>query len=192
MHNHRFINQKAKQTLVVFHGMGSSKEDMIDLATHVAPNHNLLLLDGSDLSSGLRRYFKRTATGLDLDDLKQQANIIAQDLELLRIEYGLHDQPFDAMGYSNGANTILGMILENTFSFRKALILRPAYVDLPLKKASTITLRLQLATHDQYLNASDRQRLLEKLAPLNPLTTLYPGAHPLSEDDLKDAQSFFK
>jgi phospholipase/carboxylesterase len=192
MHNHRFINQNAKQTLVVFHGMGSSKEDMIDLAMHVAPKHNLMLLDGSDLSSGLRRYFKRTATGLDLNDLQKQAGIIAQDLELLRIEYGLHDQPFDAMGYSNGANMILGMVIKNTFSFRKALILRPAYVNLDLVPGSQTTLRLQLATHDEYLGTSDRERLVTKLAPLNPLTILYPGSHPLTEDDVKDAQAFFK
>lgn len=192
MHDHRFINQNAKQTLVVFHGMGSSKEDMIDLALHVAPHHNALLLDGSDLSSGMRRYFKRTATGLDLEDLQKQALIIAQDLELLRIEYGLHDQPFDAMGYSNGANMILGMVLKNTFAFRKALILRPAFVDLELINTSNPRLRLQLATHDQYLNAADRERLLAKLAPLKPQTHLYPGSHPLTEDDVKDAQAFFK
>ena len=191
MHNHRFIDNHQRQTLVVFHGMGSSKEDMIDLAQHLAPKHNLLLLDGSDLSSGLRRYFKRTASGLDLEDLKRQASIIAQDLELLRIEYGLHDQPFDAMGYSNGANMILGMVLQNTFAFRKALILRPAYLDLPLIAGSTTTLRLQLATHDQYLSGSDRQRLLDKLSPLQPISQLYPGAHPLTEDDLKDAIAFF-
>ena len=192
MHNHRFINQKAKQTLVVFHGMGSSKEDMIDLAMHVAPHHNLLLLDGSDLSSGMRRYFKRTATGLDLEDLQKQALIIAQDLELLSIEYGLHDQPFDAMGYSNGANMILGMVLKNTFNFRKALILRPAYLDLDRVDGATTIVRLQLATHDQYLGPSDRERLLTKLTPLNPQTKLYPGSHPLTEDDVKDAQAFFR
>lgn len=192
MHNHRFIDQHAHQTLVVFHGMGSNKEDMVDLAIHLAPHHNLLLLDGSDLSSGLRRYFKRNANGLDLDDLKHQAHVIANDLNLLRIEYNLHDQPFDAMGYSNGANMILGMIIENTFDFRKALILRPAYLDLPLKPGSTTALRLQLATHDQYLGSHDRQRLLDKLKPLNPVSQLYPGAHPLTEDDLKDAQAFFK
>lgn len=192
MHSHRFIDQKAHQTLVVFHGMGSSKEDMIDLAIHLAPHHNLLLLDGSDLSSGLRRYFKRNANGLDLEDLKHQAKVIADDLELLRIEYNLHDQPFDALGYSNGANMILGMVLENTFAFRNALILRPAYLDLQIKPGSTTHLRLHLATHDQYLNPTDRQRLLDKLKPLNPVSQLYPGAHPLTEDDLKDAQTFFK
>lgn len=191
MHSHRFIDNHAHQTLVVFHGMGSSKEDMIELTRHLAPFHNWLLLDGSDLSSGLRRYFKRTSTGLDLDDLKHQAVIIAQDLELLRIEYGLHDHPVDAMGYSNGANMILGMVMQNTFAFRKALILRPAYLDLPLLEGSTTRLRLQLATQDPYLNASDRERLLEKLAPLNPLVQLYPGAHPLTEDDLNDALAFF-
>lgn len=192
MHNHRFIDQHAHQTLVVFHGMGSSKEDMIDLAHHLAPNHNLLLLDGNDLSSGMRRYFKRNATGLDLEDLKHQAVIIAQDLDLLRIQYGLTEQPFDAMGYSNGANMILGMVLENTFAFRKALILRPALIDLPLKAGSTTQLRLHMASHDQYLSASDRPKLLQKLSPLKPISQLYPGAHPLTEDDLKDAIAFFK
>jgi predicted esterase len=192
MHNHRFIDQHANQTLVVFHGMGSSKEDMIDLAVHLAPHHNLLLLDGNDLSSGMRRYFKRNATGLDLEDLKHQAALIAEDLGLLRIEYGLTEQPFDAMGYSNGANMILGMVLENTFAFRKALILRPALIDLPLKAGSTTQLRLHLASHDPYLSASDRPKLLQKLSPLNPISQLYPGAHPLTEDDLKDAIAFFK
>jgi phospholipase/carboxylesterase len=191
MHTHRFIDQHANQTLVVFHGMGSSKEDMVDLARHLAPHHNLLLLDGSDLSSGMRRYFKRNATGLDLDDLKRQAAIIADDLNLLRIQYGLGEQPFDAMGYSNGANMILGMVLENTFAFRKALILRPALIDLPLTIGAPTQLRLQLASHDQYLSASDRPKLLDKLSPLSPISQLYTGAHPLTEDDLKDAIAFF-
>ena len=189
--DHLYLNQNAQRTLLGLHGMGGSKEDLVDLARALAPDHNLLLLDGDDFSTGLRRYFKRKGAGLDYEDMATQAQRIAQTLDALASHEGFDATAVDAFGFSNGANMLLGMVLLDAFKFGKVLALRPSMVELDLKNPDLSTvIRLHGGTNDPYLSQAGLIELSQKFMANQVVTQVYPGGHGVTEGDLSDGIAF--
>jgi phospholipase/carboxylesterase len=190
--DHLYLNQNGARTLLGLHGMGGAKEDLVDLARALAPHHNVLLVDGEDFSTGLRRYFKRKGAGLDYEDMAVQAQRIAQTIHALAQAEGYDAGAVDAFGFSNGANMLLGMVLLDAFNFGKVLALRPSMVELELKNPTLSTrIRLHGGSHDPYLSQAGLMALSQKFTTSQVVAQIYPGGHGVSEEDLSDGLAFF-
>ena len=103
---------------VLFHGTGGDEHDLVPLASHVDPKASILSFQGDVNEGGMLRFFKRLAMGvLDEEDLQQRANAMATRLDELYETYDLQDTRKIALGYSNGANLIAGMLYLNLAPF---------------------------------------------------------------------------
>jgi phospholipase/carboxylesterase len=190
MMEHIYINKNSSKTVLALHGMGGSKEDMKELVEMITPQHNALLLDGEDFSTGMRRYFKRSSTGLDLEDLKRVAYQVANEIEFLSKKYGFDTHHVDVFGFSNGANMLLGMILLDAFRFRKGLALRPSVVNIEPNPDNTSKIRVHCGEQDPYLSLSEAQEFFKKFDDGRLEWSVYPGGHQITKADIEDAYRF--
>ena len=188
--NHRYLHKNADKTVLVLHGMGGSNEDMLDLAELITPHHNALFIEGEDFSTGMRRYFKRSQTGLDLVDLKTVALQMAEEIRTHAITYQFDVNQVDVFGFSNGANMFLGMILLNCFPFRRGVAFRPSYVDLASDSNNTSLIRIHCGEQDPYLSLSEAKLFAQKFDDRKVQLDVYPGGHQITKADIEDAQRF--
>ena len=116
---HKFITGKSGKPLYVcFHGTGGSIDDLIPFVHMIEPEASILSFEGDVNENGMKRFFKRKAMGvLDEDDLEKRAVAMAQRLEDLYARYSLENHKKIAIGYSNGANILAGMLYQELSPF---------------------------------------------------------------------------
>jgi phospholipase/carboxylesterase len=128
---HRFekgTNEKAHPVLLL-HGTGGSENYLLPLGRIVAPNAPLLSPRGKVLENSMPRFFRRFAEGvLDEDDVRRRANELADFVSEARNHYGILS-PI-VLGYSNGANMAVAMLLLRPEALAGAILLRPAMIPL--------------------------------------------------------------
>lgn len=121
----KFIDNKSDHTLVLYHGTGGNIDVLIPLAKHIAPNFNILSFEGDVIMGGMRRFCKvseRDAV-MDEDDMFERVPYILKSLDECIKKYNL--KKLWALGFSNGANTITAMLLNEETPFDKAILIRP-------------------------------------------------------------------
>lgn len=187
---HLYRDKQAEKTVIALHGMGGNKEDMLELVDLMAPNHNTLVFDGEDFTTGMRRYFKRSATGLDLDDLKRVALAMAQEIRSLSQQYGFDINQVDAFGFSNGANLLLGMVLTAAFPFRKVVALRPSVINMEALD-NTTQVRIHVGEQDPYMSLVEANQFIKRFSKLQANLSIYPGGHGVTQADIDDVLRFF-
>lgn len=131
---HTYKDNGSDKTLVLFHGTGGDENSLIHLAQSVAPDMNHLALRGDVVSHGMRRFAKvrHESDLLDLEDMLKQATNIRKILVMLKRRYHLGEMW--ALGFSNGANAIISLLLNEEKIFEKAILLRPMDLDIETKE----------------------------------------------------------
>lgn len=121
----KFIDNNSDKTLVLYHGTGGDENVLIPLAKAVAPNFNYLSFRGDVVMGGLRRFCKVSDRDnvMDEEDMFERVPGI---LEALNQEIKNHQlKELWVLGFSNGANTITAMLLNEKTPFKKAILIRP-------------------------------------------------------------------
>lgn len=131
---HTYKYNGSNKTLIMFHGTGGDENSLVHLANQVAPNMNHLALRGDVVSFGQRRFAKISSEDqlLDLEDMLLQASKIRKILEMLKVRYNLGE--VWALGFSNGANAIISLLLNEAPIFDKAILMRPMDLDIQTKE----------------------------------------------------------
>lgn len=128
---HKFYNNNSDKTLVLFHGTGGNEDVLLPLARQVAHTMNVLSFRGDVVMDGLRRFCRVSEDSQIMDEedmLKRIPNILARVLELKK-KYNLTEMW--ALGFSNGANTISTMILDQETPFSKSILIRGMDISIP-------------------------------------------------------------
>lgn len=113
-------------TLLLLHGTGGDENSLMDLAGELAPRARRLGVAGRSTEEGVRRYFRRfSAVEYDQEHLAAEADALASFLGPASVTYGWGDEPVVAVGYSNGANLAVAMLLRRPGSLAGAALLRP-------------------------------------------------------------------
>src|SRR5215831_15041924 len=113
-HPHRYVpaTTSGKPPILLLHGTGGDENDLLPLGQTVAPNAALLSPRGKVLEGGMPRFFRRLAEGVfDLEDLKYRTNELADFVAAAAQHYGFASNNLVAVGYSNGANIAVSMLL---------------------------------------------------------------------------------
>lgn len=121
----KFINNNSDITLVLYHGTGGNIDVLIPLAKSVAPSFNILSFEGDVVMGGLRRFCKVSERDnvMDEDDMFERVPYILESLEAAVQEHKLKE--LWALGFSNGANTITALLLNEITPFKKVILVRP-------------------------------------------------------------------
>ncbi|CEA03222.1 Putative hydrolase MhqD [Jeotgalicoccus saudimassiliensis] len=121
-------NEAAKETLILFHGTGGRETDLLDVATTVNSEANILSLRGDVDENGHTRFFKRlTPTQYDEDSLKEEGGKIYGELKKLSEEYNFELEKAVIIGYSNGANIGAYLLLNYDLNVKGAMLMHSAY-----------------------------------------------------------------
>lgn len=122
-------NLKADQpTFVLFHGTGGDEESLLPIASYIQPDYGLISLRGEVDENGAKRFFKRKAEGVyDVEDLHQRSKDIMETLKNISEEENIPLDKMIPLGFSNGANIIIDLLITQVWPVKQALILAPMY-----------------------------------------------------------------
>ena len=114
--------------LVMLHGTGGDEQSMLPLAQALDPNATYLSFRGDVNEFGALRFFKRKAEGVyDVEDLHQRGQAMAERIEALSQELGFKLEDVVLVGFSNGANISINLLLEHSKLFKKGILMAPLY-----------------------------------------------------------------
>lgn len=178
-------------TLLLLHGTGGDEHDLVPLGRRLAPNTARLSPRGKVLEAGMPRFFRRLAVGqLDIPDLLVRTDELAQFVSTAVDAYGLNPESVVALGFSNGANIAVSLLLRHPELLRGAALLRPTLPYEPEAQPALGGTDVLIAAGegDPFSSAESTQRLSAILGAAGADVTLHrePGAgHNLGQGDLR-------
>jgi phospholipase/carboxylesterase len=187
---HVFEPGQSGWTLLLLHGTGGDEHDLVPLGRQLAPRAALLSPRGQVLEAGMPRFFRRLAVGrLDIPDLLVRTDELAGFVRAAGDAYGLDPARVVALGFSNGANIAVSLLLRHPDLLRGAGLLRPMLPyepDGPVALAGTDVL-IAAGEGDPYSSADQTRRLAEVLGDQGAAVQVHTEAqagHNLGAGDL--------
>jgi predicted esterase len=178
-------------TLLLLHGTGGDEHDLVGLGRRLAPSAALLSPRGKVLEAGMPRFFRRLAVGqLDIPDLLVRTDELADFVTAAASQYGRDPGKIAALGFSNGANIAVSLLLRHPRLLVAAALLRPM---LPYEPEAPLSLNgtdvlIAAGEGDPYSSPQQTQRLAEVLNTAGAAVTVHvePRAgHGLGAGDLR-------
>jgi phospholipase/carboxylesterase len=172
--------------LLLLHGTGGDENDLIPLGRAIAPDRPLLSVRGKVLERGAPRFFRRLAEGVfDEADIVRRAHELADFVDTARETYGI-TEPI-ALGYSNGANIAVAMLMLRPQALRGAILLRamPPLGQPPRADLAGKSILLLSGAHDPIVPPDHSEGLADTLAASGARVErrVLPVGHQLSQLD---------
>lgn len=181
-------------TLLLLHGTGGDERDLVGLGRRLAPGAALLSPRGKVLEDGVApRFFRRLAVGqLDIPDLLVRTDELAEFVAAAVERYELDLARVIAVGFSNGANAAVSLLLRHPSLLRAAALLRPMlpYEPTDPPRLDAVDVLVAAGAHDPYSPPQQSARLVQLLRDGGARVTAHtePGAgHGLTQNDLAQA-----
>lgn len=177
-------------TLLLLHATGGDERQLLGLGRDLAPQATLLAPRGKVLENGVtRRFFARlSAFDLDIDDLLLRTDALADFVTAACHAYGLDPGRVTALGYSNGANIAVGLLLRRPEVLDGAALLRPTlpYEPEQVPRLDGTRVLIAAAARDPYVEPGKPERLAELLRAAGAAVTFrtQPTGHGLVGADL--------
>lgn len=179
--------------LFAFHGTGGDENQFFDFAARLMPQATIVSPRGDVSEGGALRFFRRKAEGVyDMDDLAHRRDALAAFVAAHRDEakagavYGL--------GYSNGANILAAMMLENGALFDGAVLMHPL---IPWAPAANAALKdrdivITAGRRDPICPPAETQALAEYFSAQGAAVKLewHEGGHDIRPNEVEAAQAF--
>lgn len=198
---HRFIPSSppdSKQdsiTLLLLHGTGGNEDDLVPLGRELVPHASILSPRGKVLENGMPRFFRRFAEGVfDLEDLKFRTNELVDFVTKASKEYKFNPETVVALGYSNGANIAVSMLLLRPESLAGAVLLRATLPFVPekLPNLSGKSIFVSEGRYDQFVSSAQAEKLKQILqeSGANVTFNIENHNHSLIEEEITKAKEF--
>ena len=154
---HLFEPGEEGWALLLLHGTGGDERDLVGLGRRLAPGAALLSPRGKVLEDGVApRFFRRLAVGrLDIPDLLVRTDELAEFVAGAVERYRLDPERVIAVGFSNGANIAVSLLLRHPSLLRAAALLRPT---LPYEPAQSPRSTRSTSSSPQVRTIRTRQR----------------------------------
>ncbi|WP_238139243.1 alpha/beta hydrolase [Streptococcus suis] len=189
-----FIKGTSPRLLVFSHGTGGNKESMLFLRQQLDPEDSVLSLDGSWGQGRERRFFAPLIDGqLDLVDVELRLSAFLdfwQDLDI---------QPYQQItfvGFSNGANFIMGLLTKQSNLADNYILLHPSALDYAFpRENSRAEILLTLGQNDPYIDPVTLENLVDDWqASAFPRAILarFDKGHFLSQDELTYVRNWYQ
>jgi glyoxalase family protein len=113
-------------TLLLLHGTGGDEDDLVPVGRELLPGAGMLSPRGKVLERGAPRFFRRLAEGVfDQEDLAHRTEELAAFIEAATRTYQLERDGIVAVGFSNGANIAVSLLLRRPGLLRGAVLFSP-------------------------------------------------------------------
>lgn len=196
---HLYIKSRkeaAKETLILFHGTGGRETDLLDVATTVNSEANILSFRGDVDENGQARFFKRLSLKqYDEQSLKEEADKIYTELTKLSTEYDFDLAKAVIIGYSNGANIAAYLMMNYELGLKGAMLMHSAYRSETIGKSMLFDTEVLLTAgaQDTVATAGESyilKRMLENKGA-NVSVKLTDGGHEISPMELMEGHVWY-
>lgn len=193
----KYIYQEKKKGASVFvllHGTGGKETDLISLAAFLNPDYNLLGIRGQVQENGMNRFFKRHAEGIyDWEDVEFRAKELFNFILEKSKEYDFKLEDVVLVGFSNGSNIALKMMLQEPDAFNRAALFAPMYPAEVTEQQdfSKVKVFLSLGRADPVVPESESERVIQIFKDRGAnVTTTWVDGHRLTEEAAMVAKSW--
>lgn len=185
----------SNQTLILLHGTGGDERDLLPLAPRIAKDANVLSIRGNVSENGMNRYFKRHGEGhYDWEDLNKRAKDLYQFIEKLSEKYQFDLKKAVYLGFSNGSNIAIQMLINPHTQVNKGMLFAPMYpkgIDQEIDLSSR-HIYLSMGENDPIVPLAESQRVIDLFADRGATVTKYwVNSHELNENTLAEAKVWF-
>ncbi len=189
-----FIKGTSPRLLVFFHGTGGNKESMLFLRQQLDPEDSVLSLDGSWGQGRDRRFFAPLIDGqLDLVDFELRLSAFLDFWQDLDIQ---PSQQITFVGFSNGANFIMGLLTKQSNLADNYILLHPSALDYAFpRENSRAEILFTLGQNDPYVDPVTLENLVDDWQALAfPRANLarFDKGHFLSQDELTYVRNWYQ
>ncbi len=123
---HQFVPGRLPVTVLLLHGTGGDENDLLPVGRALAPGAALLSPRGKVAEQGANRFFARKAPGVfDENEIRRRAEEMVEWIAVAVKQYSLDPAKVYALGYSNGANIAMAVMLLHPGVIAGAVLLRP-------------------------------------------------------------------
>ncbi|WP_105209902.1 alpha/beta hydrolase [Streptococcus suis] len=192
--DYRFIKGASPRLLVFFHGTSGNKESMLFLRQQLDPKASVLSFNGSWGQGRERRFFAPLIDGqLELVDFEKRLPAFLDFWKVLDIQLY---QEITFVGFSNGANFIMGLLTKQSNLADNYILLHPSALDyaFPMQN-SRAEILFTLGQNDPYVDLVALENLVddwqESAFPKANLACFDKG-HYLSHDELTYVSNWYQ
>ena len=191
---HIYINNKSPNTLILLHGTGGDEHDLLQIASHLDKEANILSFRGNIVENGMNRFFKRLGMGIyDLESYELETNNLLKSIEELSNKYEFKLENTTVVGFSNGANIALGLIQSNNI-VNNYILYSPDFIN-PNKEFPNlegVNIFISTADNDPFVNAHNMILLTNKLNEKNAnLEVFKQSGHQLTMNTLNESKRWY-
>ena len=174
----------AGPALLLLHGTGGDEHDLLPLRDHLSPGAAVLSVRGTVLENGMPRFFRRLREGVfDEDDLRRQADDLAEFVVTASEAYGIPDRSLVAVGFSNGANIASAIMLRRPEVLAGAVLLAAMvpYAEPPAADLSGTLVIISNGARDPMITTQVTQLLASQLSERGAevIELPHPGGHQI-------------
>lgn len=125
---HIFVDGNKERVLITLHGTGGDAQDIAGLGRAIDEDAAILSVNGQVMEGGMRRFFKRHGEGqYDVEDLNLRGKELLDFLVESSKEYDFKLEDAVLVGFSNGSNIAINMMLRENSPVKNALLFAPLY-----------------------------------------------------------------
>ncbi|GFE42796.1 UNVERIFIED_CONTAM: alpha/beta hydrolase [Streptococcus canis] len=184
-------------TFILLHGTGGNEESLLSLANFLNPTANFISLRGEVNENGALRFFKRHREGFfDEQDLNTRGQQLKDFLEEQAKAHQFDLSDTVLVGFSNGANMAINLLLADESPFQKAILFAPMYpVDTSklTEDKSHLRLFISMGTEDPLVSPTDSQHVLSLFESRGAkVTPFWVTGHEIRLDNLQAAKEWLE
>jgi phospholipase/carboxylesterase len=184
-------------TLLMLHGTGGNENDLLPIAKLIDPDANVLSVRGNVLEYGMPRFFKRLAMGVfDMDSLVEETHNLYQFVLNMSKTYGFDMNNLVGIGYSNGANILLSVLLHYDNPIKLALLFHPMIPikDIQINDLSQTDIFITSSINDPMIPKNDtidlEKMLIDRKAKTKVLNT--SSGHELTKEEIIESKKYYE
>lgn len=174
---HLFIKKELTQrVLVLLHGTGGNEESLLPVANIIDPHASILAIRGEVNEQGALRYFKRKAEGIyDLEDLQYRAQQLKEFILNASKNYGFQLEQVVLVGFSNGSNIAIEMLLNKENPFKQSILMSPMFpLDNPSKtELADLKVFVSMGVNDPIVPVEESHHVMELFSDRGAEVTAY-------------------
>ncbi|MFK0384120.1 alpha/beta hydrolase [Agrobacterium sp. NPDC090273] len=133
---------------IVLHGTGGDENQFFDFGSRLLPQATVVSPLGDVSEHGAARFFRRTGEGVyDMVDLQRATTKLA---DFVRVNRGHYQAgPVIGLGFSNGANILANVLIEDPDLFDAAVLMHPLIPFAPKPAAAKPSRRVLLTAGER-------------------------------------------
>lgn len=178
---------------ILLHGTGGDEKNLLPLGELLDPDAAILSIRGEVSENGMLRFFKRQGEGLyDLEDLEMRGKDLLDFVVSSSEKYNFNLEDAIFVGFSNGSNIAINMLLREDSKVTKGALFAPMYpVDLSdnKKNMEDIQVYLSMGKRDPIVSVNDSENVINLFKERGAsVDTFWVGSHELTAETVMQAR----